>query len=867
MDSVGSNEDGGLEHFSNRSEDPGGQKNASTTVERVNPQSRTAATNASLIQFPAGDPATEVQPRTHPSLAQREHVPPTHCTSQVVSFDTHQPQILPTETLESVNVNAVGIQEKASGLNYGELSLPTSINWLPFCDPSDLELDLDWAQITSTFIPETVQWGTLPALEITQTRSSNPSLAQNEHLDQPHFNHSRYSISTVSDQSNSPLALSTTSAATKLSTGTRYVDGAASRDTKYRDLPGRAPSIFFSKRRRRQTSQPYGFINMENIVEDIPDNQNCVWLTLNTYDEISRHFRLLCKDSRPFLAPFISDYLPSLRVFNALIHLYFANVQATLPLVHESSYSSRPKSWILDLALVSTGAIFAEFDGLSECLEAFHEFLRRAIMFSDEAVGEDSRPFVVKDLARASLLNLIGLTQLNHPLTAPIRAFIMSNLVVMCRKHGFLVDTASVYESATNEAAQQFRPQQDWISWVEEEERRRIGYCTWLLEGTLAYQDHTTPVLAFADAKAQLPCHERLWQAPTEAMWKELSKRQRATPTLSQVVQNLYSGTTLDLDLGELAHTVIIHALIRRTWEVAEYSLDPLSTIDTTPRTNANVSDHRAQLRPKFLPADPHYWKWRNMACDCLDTLHWHAHTIIATNAGLEHPVVLHLHTARICLLAPHHEICEMAYSFIMQSGTSDVYKSLRGTSGVIPQSREKLGQLVETIWRWLSQDQYKARLAVVHAGTLFWHIRRYSVSSFFEPIAMFLASLTLWTYSSYGRAALSSIGVTGEGNAGPADRDQIQDSQAVNDSIAESSPEQPNAIQIDRPMDDEIVQLFVRSGDTMQVNMNGIGNLYDVGSAGKILREGARLLRLKCSRWEIAVAYHEVLDVLAKIS
>lgn len=45
---------------------------------------------------------------------------------------------------------------------------------------------------------------------------------------------------------------------------------------------------------------------------------------------------------------------------------------------------------------------------------------------------------------------------------------------------------------------------------------------------------------------------------------------------------------------------------------------------------------------------------------------------------------------------------------------------------------------------------QSKARLAAIHSGCFYWHIRRFSRMSFYEPLSIFYATLTLWAYGFY---------------------------------------------------------------------------------------------------------------------
>ncbi|KAI4854113.1 hypothetical protein E4T44_00392 [Aureobasidium sp. EXF-8845] len=56
-----------------------------------------------------------------------------------------------------------------------------------------------------------------------------------------------------------------------------------------------------------------------------------------------------------------------------------------------------------------------------------------------------------------------------------------------------------------------------------------------------------------------------------------------------------------------------------------------------------------------------------------------------------------------------------------------------------------------------------------------------------------------------------------------------------------------PPLIQIDRPCDDELVQLFIRKGNKIPPYMTGVGSICEPGSAARIPRLGANLLVTRC--------------------
>jgi hypothetical protein len=66
-----------------------------------------------------------------------------------------------------------------------------------------------------------------------------------------------------------------------------------------------------------------------------------------------------------------------------------------------------------------------------------------------------------------------------------------------------------------------------------------------------------------------------------------------------------------------------------------------------------------------------------------------------------------------------------------------------------------------------------------------------------------------------------------------------------VIDAVAQDGDDdpEPRFLHLDRPIDDELVQTFVRAGHKMTAYMSQIGNVLDKGAPIKILREGASLL------------------------
>lgn len=188
----------------------------------------------------------------------------------------------------------------------------------------------------------------------------------------------------------------------------------------------------------------------------------------------------------------------------------------------------------------------------------------------------------------------------------------------------------------------------------------------------------------------------------------------------------------------------------------------------------------------------------------------------------MEHPTVLHLHLARVILLTPIQQILDLA-------------KLLTDTS--TPPNELQTTKLKKHVQRWALEDQHKARLAMIHAGVLFWHVRRYSSDAFHEPSSVLLATLALWAYGTFAPhtpAKEPAINNTTSPSSAPQDSDQD----------AEATSLFPTSIQLDRPADDELVQLFVKRGQSMRANITGVGNLCSAKGPLRVLNEGQNLLK-----------------------
>jgi hypothetical protein len=165
---------------------------------------------------------------------------------------------------------------------------------------------------------------------------------------------------------------------------------------------------------------------------------------------------------------------------------------------------------------------------------------------------------------------------------------------------------------------------------------------------------------------------------------------------------------------------------------------------------------------------------------------------------------------------------------------------------------------------KWAVNHQYKARLAVIHAGVAFWHIRRHSTDAFYEAPAIALSALTLWAFGTFAKPTSTEQRLV--------NLSAVQTAPASSTSRSPGSERPSNVgigvseiILLDRPTDDELVQHFIKHGGNMQAHISGIGDLYNPESPSLVLQQGCRLLKESAKCWGVAREWQHLLERLDK--
>lgn len=360
-----------------------------------------------------------------------------------------------------------------------------------------------------------------------------------------------------------------------------------------------------------------------------------------------------------------------------------------------------------------------------------------------------------------------------------------------------------------------------------------------MLDSILEYEIGSQPLLRLGDIKSSLPCRESLWEDPRPSTTPQGTSQTSTPPdplslhpltaTVHDAIETLYIEKKLPPSLSDFGVTLLAHAVCRRSTEAVHQHQIPLAWWVPTATTQSRTPSRPAsQTWPPSLPI---LSRWRNSACDCLDVLHLHGNSVIAKGWGWEPPAVLHLHLSRMLILTPVAPLQALA-------SAASLPRRGRGVDAAGARGK---------VLRWAIDDQYKARLAVIHAGATFWHVRRHSADSFLEPFVVFLATLVMWAYS-------TSVQFASRQSLAHPEKERTPSSPAEA-GAAEEEDAEPPFLHLDRPLDDEAVQAYVRLGHRMTGYLSRVGDICKDGAPRGILREGREIL-LRRRRGEVEVGF-----------
>ncbi|KAF2224104.1 hypothetical protein BDZ85DRAFT_97477 [Elsinoe ampelina] len=716
-----------------------------------------------------------------------------------------------------------------NGQNFGDL-LTTDMNWLPANLDADLTFDFFDMQSPSFFdqpVPTMIsQHSTSTPEALTNTGSTTVGQVQEPEMlviDQTH----------ISDSSGALYATS--------NDGARAPFG----------MPA-SPNISRARSRRPLTlnsseSEPgkhsYSFPFMTELDEAIGHQKDTTETRISdtVYTDIKQTFTKLCFTPLDEYEVFKTAEFPTKRHLECLLALYSEKLAEQIPLQSTTTVRLNDCPELV-MAIAGLGAMQAESPHLAACDRPMLELCRRATNVGMEKYARCMPPL---EFLQALVLLQIGLL---YGSSLDFIAYALdrhATLIRLGRKLHLFEDTIS-YDSTQQTS--------------RSENEAWLGYMIWLLDSMIETHFHQPSLLTVEDAQAPLP---------TEKQNDSTSR----SPTLHRSVSRLFTHRQFDRNTGRFGQLLMLHGIrsevmaVERFHKRALSSWTPSQNIPCISHPSNRADDGRNDQHRDWLPSDPAFAKWRNAACDCMDILHWQANSVIAANFGKEHDTVFHLHFARIALLVPLREIECLVSTF----GNS--VSALLPHINTRPQDRRNYEQ---DILYWVRRDEHKARLSMLHVGALLWYVRRFSDNAFYEAKSVYLSILALWAYSTYTAGASS-----GHTSGAPGDPTQLPDISTdgfsrTNIRNLAASPSQSLVVQVtedeelsfvrlDRPVDDEMAQIWVRTGQPgkMTALISGVGDINARQAPLRILALGQKLLTGYAQTWQVATYQVQVLERL----
>ncbi|CAA9961592.1 Fungal trans domain containing protein [Pyrenophora teres f. maculata] len=520
---------------------------------------------------------------------------------------------------------------------------------------------------------------------------------------------------------------------------------------------------------------------------------------------------------------------------------YFEKFHPVFPFLRRSSFAhDASNNWHLLLAVAVVGSKYMYHSPNSQLKASLHRLLSLILTrykYGLESVGEvndadaDYIPGCTTSnivcpklsMIQAGILNIVCLLHSGKKL-AMEQAFVNRHyLIEACHTMELLANTTRF-----GSLIDLTRSGPDHIdsAWLAKESRVRTGMMIWTLDTLFVYEFQAKPLMRLDDIDAVLPCHEDIWEQPSSM---QQGRRTLTNMTLAKALEILYVEKKLPPHLGTFSTGLLISAICQNTKDIL--TRDRIRLNSWTP--TALPQDHLGlpSVHQEWLPRTQLASKWRNSACDCLDILHWPANGTTARNGGFENHIILQLHLARLLILVPVDSV--------------QIFAAAYAPDGYVA-SGENHGQELATarfkVMQWAVQDHCKARLALVHCGALFWHVRRYSSGSPLEPYAVYIATLILWAFC----ACMKVPGAV----------------EAI-DPESQDAPD-PSFLHLDRPLDDELVQTYVQVGHKMSAYIANVGSLEATDAPTRIAKEGALLLAKHSSMWGIERSYTRLLSLLS---
>lgn len=268
------------------------------------------------------------------------------------------------------------------------------------------------------------------------------------------------------------------------------------------------------------------------------------------------------------------------------LHLFFAKLNTTYPLIHRPTFSAKMADPMLLSAMVVCGAHFAD--------EAAH-FLAERIgrkLWGAFISFEDFRPAraTLAMLQAMLLTEVFGKTMGTRPQHETAHLF-HNFIVTLARRNAVFTPSKIRLPTA---------PEERWRAWSREEEKKRIALFSFLLDAQHAIIFRHIPALSSFQVHLQLPCDEELWEAESSEVWqRECMKKKQEPPSFIAALkaslspEHCSSASTND----SFQQFVLLHGLMSVAYDLQWKQ----QTLLAAPETSESISNWKDTLKGSYI--------------------------------------------------------------------------------------------------------------------------------------------------------------------------------------------------------------------------------------------------------------------------
>ncbi|KAK4052462.1 hypothetical protein OIV83_002264 [Microbotryomycetes sp. JL201] len=210
-------------------------------------------------------------------------------------------------------------------------------------------------------------------------------------------------------------------------------------------------------------------------------------------------------------------FVPKLELLDLFVQLYFECFAPILPMIHKPTFDPNTCPSFLLLAVASVGARYA-YDrvvGAKMHGHALTEIARR--MYQAVSDADNTLTRTVGWQQSMLLVLFTGLASGNKRDLERAQAY-SSMPITFSRRQGWFKEP-----KVDDSHERTFSLEERWKRWRDREEIKRLGFATLVFDSmaTMLW-NHESSSLYLDAAKTPLPCHDRLWDAPTAVAWQAL---------------------------------------------------------------------------------------------------------------------------------------------------------------------------------------------------------------------------------------------------------------------------------------------------------------------------------------------------------